>query len=414
MSTESREKLQSFLRSVRQEGTFDSEGAFTLNRHKAAGKLAAFLLPRGGYWALKVVQAACLSGAVAMSVRESGEAVVLEIEFARLLEHHAFVNQLLYPSLEAGWAAQLAQGVRALGESRSWLASLESQGRTTQISTAAGQLSSETHDRAAFKGPGARFRLSTEKSGQGQSEIDLLRARALTSSVPLSVDGERVDNLRYGNSSQGEAFPIGVHWVTSEQRNGLVIPPGVREEGAWSYVPAFTPDSRVNRMMAVNYHYAHLTGRRELRGVPASSSLNLVRHGVVLQTLDPGLYHPVSADLFMFADDDVVDITGLSARASSHLQQQAEEEMTAFNASLRELGRQLSASRWRPSRRGLLAWGGAAAASLAVLPPLLPFLGAGMAAQLTRRSRWEARLRHRAVDALESFRRELPIVIRRG
>lgn len=414
MSAESREKLQSFLRSVRQEGTFDSEGVFTLDQHRAAGKLAAFLLPRGGYWALKVVQAACLSRAVSLSFRESREALAMDLEFARPIEHNTFVNQLLYPGLEAGWTAQLAQAVRALGSARSWLATLECRGRTTHLSTASGQLSSETHDRTVYKGDGARFRLTTERSAQGPGESELLNSRALTSSVPLSVNGQRIDDLRYGNSSPGEAFPIGVHWVTSSGRNGLVIPPGVREEGVWTYVPAFTPDRRVNRMLAVNYHYLPLTGGRELRGVPVSSSLNLVRHGVVLQTLDPGLHHPISADLFLFADDDVVDLSGLNARAPSRLQEQAEEEMTAFSASLRELGRQLSQGRWRPRPRALLAWGGAAAMSLAVLPPLLPFLGAGLGVQLTRRSRWEARLRHRAVDALESFRRELPIVIRRG
>ena len=414
MRIEQREQLQSFLHSVRQEGVFDSEGCFTLNRHQAAGKLAAFLLPPG-YWALKLVQAACLAQSESMVFRQADRSITLDLELGRPLDHFVFLNSLLHPSLEMGWVAQLAQGLRGIGESRSWLATLESQGRTTQTASNGGELSSETTSECLYKGFGTRLRVTVEPASPGL-EVDLLRARALASSVPLTVQGARVDHLQFGTEGSGRArtFPIGAHWVTSPHRNGLIIPPGVRDTGHWYYVPAFTANSRVNRMLTAHFHYISCRGGLDVRGWPVSSSLHMVRHGVVVKTMDLCLHHPISVDLYLFADDPYLDVTGLQARAPQGLVQQAEEEVTAFNASLRELARQLGQGGWKPERSQLLSWVGAGALSLAVAPLLLPLIVMSATGWVAKQKNSSHRVRYRAADALESFRRKLPIVIRRG
>jgi hypothetical protein len=415
VSIEAKERLRGFLDTVRQEGIFDSEGVFTLNDHKAVGKLAQFLLPRGGFWVLKVVQAACLAQARSLHVKDSGGAVTVGLELPNPVEHAVLVNQLLLPGLELGWMAQLTQGIRGLGD-RSWVGTLESRARTTQLASARGQLTSHTLDRAiAYRGSGAYLRLTTEATESSFDEENLLRAKALTCSVPLTVNGERLDHLQFDPGAESaEVLPVGVHWVTGQGRNGLVIPPGVRERSAWMYVPPFTPDRRVNRMIAVTYHYQRVRDRLDVRGVPANTSIHLVRHGVVVSTIPLPLHHPISVDMFMFADDGQVDLSGLSARLDPELLAQAEEEVTAFNASLRDLGRQLGLTRWRASRQEILGWLGLGTIALGVSPMLTPLLSLALVGWASRQGRLHSRLRGRAADALESFRRELPIVIRRG
>lgn len=404
--------MQAFLLSVREQGVFDSEGCFTLNRQQAAGKLSSSLLAPG-CWILKLVQAACLAQSHAMAMRQAERSLSVDLELGRPLDHFVFLNGLLHPTLELGWAAQMAQGLRGIGESVSWLATLESQGRTTSIACAAGELSSETSAESSYRGPGTRLRLTAEHSHPGL-EAELLRARALASSVPLTVDGERVDHLQFGGANGAtQRLPIGVHWVTSPHRNGLIIPPGVRQSGRWYYVPAFTANSRVNRMLTAHYHYLSCRGGLDVRGCPASSSLHMVRHGVVVKSLDLNLYHPISVDLIMFADDRYLDVSGLQARVPPETVHQAEEEVTAFSASLRELARQLGDGDWKPGRRQLFTWLGVGSLSLAVTPLLLPVLAMGAAGWAAKHKNRSHRVRYRAADSLESFRRELPIVIRR-
>lgn len=348
-----------------------------------------------------------------MSVRQAERSLTVDLELGRPLEHFTFLKGLLYPTLELGWAAQLAQGLRGIGESRSWLATLESQGRTTRIACSAGELSSETASESSYCGSGTRLRLTAESFRAGL-EADLLHARALASSVPLTVDGIRVDHLQLSSANgTAKSFPIGVHWVTSQHRNGLVIPPGVRDGGRWFYVPAFPPLARVNRMLTAHFHYVACRGGLDVRGCPASSSLHMVRHGVLVKSMDLSLYHPISVDLFIFADDPYLDVSGLQARVPPEVVQQAEEEVTAFSASLRELGRQLSDGNWKPDRRQLAIWVGVGSLSLAVTPMLLPLVAASAAGWAAKRKNRSHRVRYRAADSLESFRRELPIVIRR-
>ena len=50
--------LEAYLEAFRSDGEFDSEGFFTLDRQKAVGKIAHYLLPDEGIWILKTVQAA--------------------------------------------------------------------------------------------------------------------------------------------------------------------------------------------------------------------------------------------------------------------------------------------------------------------------------------------------------------------
>jgi hypothetical protein len=56
------DEAQRHVEGLRQEGDFDSSGAFTLSSEKALQKLAAYQLPDRGLWALKVVQAVVASG----------------------------------------------------------------------------------------------------------------------------------------------------------------------------------------------------------------------------------------------------------------------------------------------------------------------------------------------------------------
>lgn len=414
MRSHSQDRLHDFLRAARQEGVLDSQGVFTLNQQRAAGKLASSLLPSGGYWALKVLQAACLAQARSMALRETGSSLTLQLELPQPLQHAELVNQLLTPSLEAGWLAQLSQGIRGLGSERAWLVQLQSQGRTTQLGNDQGNLSAETVDHCAYRGAGARLQLWAEPGRRGEREVELLSARGVASSTPLTINGERVDHLQFAPSNErANVLPVGVHWAVGGHRNGLLIPPGVREPQRWNYVPAFTPQSRVNRMIAVHYHYIWVLGGTEVRGLPAESSLHMVRHGVIVHTTPLRIYHPISVDLFLFADDDQVDLSGLTARLPKDNLGQSEEEVTAFNASLRDLGRQLNLGRFRPGRSQLLAWGGAGALALGTLPVLTLLWGLGLARWYLRHEAHYRKLRSRASDALESYRRELPIVIRR-
>ncbi len=411
------DRLESFLQVAREQGVFDSRGSFTLDKHRAAGKLASFLLPPGGYWILKVVQAACLAQAVSMEVLDTSRTLVVTIDFETDSEHNLLIKSLLEPDFNFRWWSHLSQALRALGlgENRAWVATLESAERTTELAAAHGDLSSKMHEFGGLSGPGSRLTITTESTPQGPNcETNLLYSRALSSSVPLTVNRERIDHLKFAREANVESFPVGVHWVISPSRNGLVIPPGVRDTRTWNYVPAFTVNSRVNRMIAVHYNYWPAIKFREIRGSPVSSSLSLVRHGVIVKTFTLQFHHPVSVDLFLFADDDQVDLSGLRAQWSPTLVDKAEEEVSAFSGSLRDLARQMQDRRWKPEGQKVWTWCGIGAASLLLSPFLPPVVGIGAFSWYLQEARWNSRLRLRVGESLESFRRELPVVIRRS
>lgn len=416
MKIESRDKLAGFLEVARSGGEFDSEGQFTLNRHKAAGKLAAFLLPPGGYWLLKLVQAACIAQACSLEVLEGRKTIMVSLSLERSLDHRAFQKSLLEADLEETWRSQLAQGLRALGvgEERSWVGILEGRGETTQLACSSGQLSTETYPNKRTE-PGCRLKLTAEvATPEHYPEADLLFCRAPAASVPLTVNGVRTDNLQFPSEQRGECVPLGVRWVVSPQANRLKIPPGVRQRGCWNYVPAFTVNSRVNRMMAAYFHYRPVNAGASVSALPTESSFSLVRHGVVVTRRSLALNHGISVDLFLHAEDSWMDLSGLRADPPMTLLDNAEEELTAFNGSLRDLGRQMSERRWRPGERQLLQWCGVGFASTLVSPLLLPVVGFGAVGWALNRLRRDHQIRHRASDSLQAFRKDLPLVIRRS
>ncbi len=412
----SRQRLESFLERAREAGEFDSEGHFTLNRHKAAGKLAAFLLPRGGYWLLKLVQAAVLARADSLEINEGQHALTVRMKASRKAEHRDFTQSLLNADLKETWTSQLAQALRAvgIGENRSWVSTLHGDGHTTHLACTDGNLSTETLPDWKPDSEVLEWQLTVELAAEeDRPETALLPERALTSSVPLTVNGVRVDTLQFAQDHGYQSFPIGVRWVVSPDGNRLQIPPAVRQPGVWNYVPAFTLNSRVNRMIAAHFNYVSVRGGTDVRPVRTESSLNLIRHGVVVARRSLDLFHGVSVDIFLYAQDEWMDLSGLKAEPPRSLLENAEEEVTSFSGSLRDLSRQMVERRWTPKPVHLWCWCGASLLSGVVTPLAIPVVGAGAISWVLGSYRKDAKIRHRMTDAIEGFRKSLPLVIRR-
>lgn len=407
-------KLEDFLARAREGGEFDSEGHFTLNRHKAAGKLAAFLLPKGGYWLLKVVQAATLLQAESLSIEEGRCALTIHLEAEREPEHGKFTQSLLSADLEETWTSQLAQALRAvgIGEARGWFSTLSGGGQTTHLACTDGNLSCETLSEGVKRG--LEWKLTVELAPpEDRPETGVLPGRALTCPVPLTVNGLRLDTLQFPQEHEYQSFPIGVRWVVSPDGNRLQIPPAVRQPGTWTYVPTFTLNARVNRMIAARFNYVSVRAGTDVRPVRTESSLSLVRHGVVVARRSLDIIHGVSVDIFLHAQDEWMDLSGLKADPPQSLMDSAEEEVTSFNGSLRDLSRQMSERRWTPKAVHLWCWCGLGLLSGLVSPIAIPVVGAGAVSWALKNYRQDAKVRHRAIDAIEGFRKTLPLVIRR-
>lgn len=415
MEVHARHKLESFLEVARKEGEFDSEGQFTLNRHKAAGKLASYLLPSGGYWLLKLLQAACIARADSLEISESQTTISIVLKLSQPLSHYLLQKSLLEPGLEDNWTSKLAQSLRAvgIGESRSWVGTLRGQEQCTELACSGGELSLKTGD-FADSAAGSTLRLTVEAaSDDDYPETGLLFYRGVASSVPLRVNGIRLDHLQFPQDQRGRSYPLGVRWIISPGANPLRIPSGVRGNGIWNYVPAFTVNSRVNRMMAAHFHYVTIHGGASIRALPTESSFNLVRDGVIVCSRALNLTQGIAVDIFLYADDSMMDISGLRAEPPAGLIENAEEEITAFNGSLRDLGRQMSELRWRPKEHQILAWCGLGLAGTLLSPLLTPVIGMGAVGWTLKKLRRDHQVRHRAIDSLEAFRKNLPLVIRR-
>jgi hypothetical protein len=127
-------ELFQWVESLTNEGTWQSEGRFTLDKDKAWSKLGTHQLPFAEAWALKLVQAAVLSVASELRVNQTGSETTFQFVGQKRWKEES-VTQALFSSgsvIDQG-LIPLAAAVRHIARSAERLFALHYPDGTTQI-----------------------------------------------------------------------------------------------------------------------------------------------------------------------------------------------------------------------------------------------------------------------------------------
>lgn len=395
--------LDQYIARLKQSGHVDSEGCFTVAGDRAVGKLSKFLLESSGDWILKLVQAACASGAQELGIRQTRLSTQAQYHCPYLIDLTLLEQCLVDPmaKLQSRGLHHLITGLRALqaSEGRTWVARIASGEQQTLLQCVDRQVSARrlllptpvegAEISLAATYPGDEFgKLGGVRFGASiQEEHSALLARVRACPIPLYLDGRRIDDLREPplTALQTRLF-LAVTYSNGDE-NGLVVPHvvrskfGVQKRGdpLTSHTPFYlgrVPLQQKSRSIIRWYFNYTVTGdatpkRTEVQKVPAGSRVVLIRDGVVVGSRGLGIQHPISVDILMNADHLKSDLSGLKVDPSLDEVNLAKLELKSSKSDLREIGEALGQHTPGPSTSSLLLYGGLGAVGL-----LLPVLGA--------------------------------------
>ena len=203
-------KIYQWVENLANEGTWESEGRFTLDKDKAWDKLSTYQLPFEQAWVLKLVQAAVLAACESLQVRLTGS----ESSF-RFVGQSRWTEESVTRALFSADSAQdlalvpLAAAVRYLARSADKLLALHYPDGTTQV------WDGEAFHTETSPYPVEAFELtvfSARKSGRfwslGASGLDdlamigkVLSNLAYPSPIPINLDGRLING--FSNDAQG-------------------------------------------------------------------------------------------------------------------------------------------------------------------------------------------------------------------
>ena len=214
--------IDEFLAAEIAEGSRDSVGQFTVAPEKALEKLAAFQLPSGTAWALKMVQVAVSSGCTQLHIQLASNAS----EF-RLIGHpgwsaDAFEEAFYDPNSTQDRSLQhLKQALWSVGlhakrpfyvACPQWKEAIVWNGR--RLSRRPWQASKETlivvSQRVCESGPGIPILREIQAAERNAELLRELRGRAFSCPIPLTVNARRLDALQHcpGHGLSASSYPV--------------------------------------------------------------------------------------------------------------------------------------------------------------------------------------------------------------
>ncbi len=408
--------IDHLIESFREAGDMDSQGVFTLSGRRAVGKLAKSLLIEPSDWILKVTQGACRAQAPHLKISQTKKATHIHFDLPFRLDIKDLEESLVAgtSSLQPG-IEELSSGLRAvgLGQDRAWVARFRTDQTVYWLLVQRGQIELETTVGAGHSSGdhtevllGIAFPVGQLGKLGGilrfgsaiQNEHATLRERARACSIPLSLDGHRVDNLRnnepLGSFEKEALLGISCPTPTPEELQRLpapiTIPKGLRQASDEPYLDRFhsedpfylsastaVPDASSVQRWAYRYHKngdgPSRGGRNATRHVPlpTPSRIYLVRFGVIVGRRNLGITEPIVADVFMCANHLRSDLSGLEAEVTPEILKRARSEIARCTNFLEHLQSELGLYRPKPTRKDLMLLGGIGATALLMSPWLL-------------------------------------------
>ncbi len=413
--------LDDLLGSLQGAGQWDSRGSFTLAGRKAAGKLAKSLLPEPSDWILKVVQAACQGGAPELRISQTNRATHIAFRLSYTLDLRDLESSLTR-AVASGQPGvddlSTALRVVGLGQERAWVARLRTAEQQHWVLVDQGMVSLETSDQPdgpedatevllgiAFP-PGESGKVGglVRFGAAIQNEHEALTQRTRACPIPLWLDGERMDTLRRSSSLVGferEVF-LGVTTGSGSTASPIRFPGGVEESQVQRLGarlddadPFHLPDPEQRRegssLLRVAFRYNSERHPRErtarvFRPLPTPSRVLLVRHGVVVGKRNLGFSEPVAVDIYLNADGERSDLSGLEVEVLAQHVEQARRDLKGIGPFLGLLERKLAAHVCPPQMLDMVATAGASGVALLLAPWPVKLVTLGFSAWTLRNS----------------------------
>ncbi|MGE0494266.1 MAG: hypothetical protein AB7S38_33955 [Vulcanimicrobiota bacterium] len=367
-----------FLALQRAVGRVDSSGTFTVAGHQAAFKLGAHQLPRSSAWILKLVQAAVVSGAEQIRVRQGAVATEIRFQPDELPElaqvqaafekpagkHSRFLTHLLAGLLSA-----------AVGQGRPFTLRLSQTDQQTEFVWTGEELLQSARTRPAknlevFIGVA---RAVGNPAAQNAAEAKELQELAHACPADLVLDGRRLDPVALTHPRP--APKLVSHWpyrfsskngieawiylaVGGLSGQGLRLAPSVarsahrralsdRLTDARPLLVALPDDPDCLALFRLDYFYD--LGRQ--KPIPRASTCRWLVDGVVVDQHDLPLDESgVALTLYLDGSDLATDLSGFAFQGDTvdTRNQRIDQAVERLHRELPELGSQLGRSPTRP------------------------------------------------------------------
>ena len=364
--------LEAYLEAFRSDGEFDSEGFFTLDRQKAVGKIAHYLLPDEGIWILKTVQAATYLNARELRFKEVGAYSSLRYDLTEAIKPSE-LREGLVSETKRSEIRGLCQALRsvALSQQRLVTIALSSRNGITTFLLNNGQVN-ETETELLGPPPqrpsmhilvqrklvdrSQLFQMGKEAlefagsllEGHRSPEYEYLMARARVSPIPLWLNGIRIDdmNIPWYLGAGDRTYYVGALYATSRdpQENYLRIPRGISRRGS-GLIPgnhgplasmSLMGNTCANLLLGVHYY-----SKREYQGT-LFSRVHLVKDGIVVDSATSDFQSTVGFDLIISPPQLKTDLSGLKASIPNSITDRYRRYLAQFRNPLKKLALYLS------------------------------------------------------------------------
>jgi hypothetical protein len=198
-------ELFQWVENLANEGSWESEGRFTLDKDKAWDKLSAYQLPFEQAWVLKLVQAAVTSGIPELRVKQSGSETTFQFVGQTSWNEEAVTRELFSTSSVVDQGLRhLAIAVRYLAKTAEKLLALHYPDGTTQVwdgqsfHTESSPYPTEHFELTIFSAQKQGLRwlvLPVLGAGETAGLGKVLSSLAYTSPIPITVDGRRINGF---------------------------------------------------------------------------------------------------------------------------------------------------------------------------------------------------------------------------
>ena len=322
-------RLVQYLNGQLGEALLESSGGFTLARERAVEKLAAFQLPRPESWILKLIQALVAGGTcnidIRLRARETELGFSLALPWSLEQVEEAFWDPEIsdVPSLDhlkrGLWNVAIRQGRPFQLSLSGWTQALIWTGQELRRLPISWDSASTLT--LSCRQAGDRSRNSAAVNAETLLEV---QQHAFVCSVPLVVDGRRIDALQIGphHGYHPQTIPIVIATATSSLQT-LEVPPGTWEDPRPAAISERQPEKLTRRKVGcrgpisvagIIALHAHRIKDGSWAAGRTYSHFFWVRDGVVVHT--EGLNQPeplsVSCGVFASALGMSSDLTGFT------------------------------------------------------------------------------------------------------
>ncbi len=365
--------LEAYLEAFRSDGEFDSEGFFTLDRQKAVGKIAHYLLPDEGIWILKTVQAATYLNARELRIKEVGAYSSLRYDLPDAISPSA-LREGLISEAKRDDIRGLCQALRsvAIGQQRLVTITLSSGGGVTTFLLNNGQVNesdSEAVECAPARpsmhilvqrkvdtstplfqaGKEALEFASSYLEGHRSPEYEYLMDRARVSPIPLWLNGVRIDdmNIPWYLRPGEKTYYVGALYARSRdpEENHVQIPRGISRRGSGGFIPgnhgplasmSLMGNTHANLLLGVHYY-----SKREYEGT-VFGRVHLVKDGILVDSATSDFQSTIGFDLIISPPQLRADFSGLKANIPNSVTDRYRRYLAQFRNPLKKLALYLS------------------------------------------------------------------------